>query len=134
MINPESISHNPHSTLPLGYSRSKWVAEAICEQAYDRTPLRGNIAVLRIGQLCGDSENGIWNALEAWPLMLSSVKVLKALPDLHQSLDWLPVDTAAEAVIEIALNKTENLPGTTEEIILHDRIASSVQYASEPVR
>ena len=114
---PESISHNPHSASPLGYSRSKWVAEAICEQAYERTPLRGNIAVLRIGQLCGDSEIGIWNASEAWPLMLSSVKVLKALPDLSQNLDWLPVDTAAEAVIEIALNDTEKLPGTTEENI-----------------
>ena len=114
---PESISHDPHSASPLGYSRSKWVAEAICEKAYLRTPLQGNIAVLRIGQLCGDTENGIWNASEAWPLMLSSVKVLQALPDLHQKLDWLPADTAAQAVIEIALNKTDQLPGTTEENI-----------------
>ena len=114
---PEAISHDPHSASPLGYSRSKWVAEAICEQAYHRTPLRGNIAVLRIGQLCGDTENGIWNASEAWPLMLSSVKALKALPDLHESLNWLPVDTAARAVIEIALNKTDRLPGTSEENI-----------------
>ena len=114
---PESISHDPHSASPLGYSRSKWVAEAICEKAYLRTPLRGNIAVLRIGQLCGDTENGIWNASEAWPLMLSSVKVLKALPDLNQNLDWLPADTAAQAVIEIALNKTDELTGTTEENI-----------------
>ena len=103
---PESISHDPHSASPLGYSRSKWVAEAICEQAYYRTPLQGNITVLWIGQLCGDTENGIWNASEAWPLMLPSVKVLKALPDLRQNLDWLPVDTAAEAVIEIALKTT----------------------------
>ena len=34
-----SISYNPHSASPLGYSRSKWVAEAICEKAYVRTPL-----------------------------------------------------------------------------------------------
>ena len=114
---PETISHDPHSASPLGYSRSKWVAEAICEQAYLRTLLRGNIALLRIGQLCGDTENGIWNASEAWPLMLSSVKVLKALPDLHENLDWLPVDTAAQAVIEVALNKTDKLPGATEENI-----------------
>ena len=114
---PESISHDPRSASPLGYSRSKWVAEAICEQGYLRTSLRGNIAVLRIGQLCGDTENGIWNASEAWPLMLSSVKVLEALPDLHQNLDWLPVDTAAEAVIEVALNNTEKLLGSTQENI-----------------
>ena len=113
----EAISHDPHSASPLGYSRSKWVAESICEQAHLRTTLRGNIAVLRIGQLCGDTEHGIWNASEAWPLMLSSVKVLKALPDLHENLNWLPVDTAARAVIEIALNKTDILPGASEESI-----------------
>ena len=112
---PETISHDPQSASPLGYSRSKWVAEAICEQSHIRTSLRGNIAVLRIGQLCGDTENGIWNASEAWPLMLSAVKVLKALPDLHQNLDWLPADTAAQAVIDIALNKTDKLPGAAEE-------------------
>ena len=113
---PECISHDPHSASPLGYSRSKWVAEAICEEAHLRTPLRGNIAVLRIGQLCGDTQHGIWNTSEAWPLMLSSVKVLKALPDLHEYLNWLPVDTAARAVIEIALNKTDKLPSNSEDI------------------
>lgn len=50
-------------------------------------------------------------------MMLSSVKVLKALPDLHENLNWLPVDTAARAVIEIALNKTDILPGASEESI-----------------
>ena len=33
-----SISHDPHSASPLGYSRSKWVAEAISGKAHLRTP------------------------------------------------------------------------------------------------
>ena len=50
--------------------------------------------------------------------MLSSVKVLGALPDLHQNLDWLPVDTAAQALVEIALKKADKLPpGTTKDDI-----------------
>ena len=99
----ERVSHDPLSASPLGYSRSKWIAESICEQAHLSTRLRGRISVLRIGQLCGDTENGIWNMTEAWPLMLSSVKVTGSLPDLQENLDWLPVDVAAEAVVKNAL-------------------------------
>lgn len=110
---PESISHDPISASSLGYSRSKWVAEAICECAHDNTRLRGRISVLRIGQLCGDSDSGIWNVTEAWPLMLSSVKVTKSLPDLKEKLDWLPVDIAAKAVLEAAMPKESNMKTTS---------------------
>ena len=59
--------------------------------------------MLRVGQLCGDRERGVWNASEAWPLMLSSVKVNGCLPDLvDEALGWLPVDVAAAAVVEAA--------------------------------
>ncbi|KAL6713167.1 hypothetical protein ACLMJK_009288 [Lecanora helva] len=100
---PENISNDPLSASPLGYSRSKWVAETICDKAHTSTRMRNRISVLRIGQLCGDTQNGIWNMSEAWPLMLSSVKVTESLPDLNENLDWLPVDTAAAAVVEFAL-------------------------------
>ena len=100
----ERISHDPLSASPLGYSRSKWVAESICEQAHLHTRLKDRISVLRIGQLCGDTESGIWNVTEAWPLMLSSVQVTGSLPQLPgERLNWLPVDIAAEAVLQISL-------------------------------
>lgn len=99
----EIISRDPLAASPLGYSRSKWVAEAICNAANQRSELRGKIAVLRIGQLCGDTQYGIWNSSEAWPLMLNSVKATGCLPQLEENLNWLPVDIAAEAVLEVAL-------------------------------
>ncbi len=103
---PECISHDPLSASQLGYSRSKWVAESICEQAHLHTRLKDCIAVLRIGQLCGDTESGIWNVTEAWPLMLSSVKVTGSLPQLKgERLSWLPVDVAAEAIMGVSLSK-----------------------------
>lgn len=106
---PERIYHNPLSASPLGYSRSKWVAESICEQAHLHTRLKDHIAVLRIGQLCGDTESGIWNVTEAWPLMLSSMQVTGSLPQLQgERLSWLPVDIAAEAVLQVSLSNTFN--------------------------
>ncbi|KAL8779128.1 MAG: hypothetical protein Q9213_007089 [Squamulea squamosa] len=109
----ERVSSNPDDASPLGYSRSKWVAENICDAFHTRIARTdhqagsGNyiprIAILRIGQLTSDTSAGIWNMSEAWPLMLSTAPVLHALPDLkRQALDWLPVDSAAQAVLDVA--------------------------------
>lgn len=117
---PERSSHDPSSASPLGYSRSKWVAESICEQAHLHTRLQDRIAVLRIGQLCGDTESGIWNITEAWPLMLSSVRVTGSLPHLKgERLAWLPVDIAAEAVLQVSLSKTLNVTDGSDIPVYH---------------
>jgi thioester reductase-like protein len=99
---PERIQSDPSSASPLGYSRSKWVAEHICLSAHNSTNLYGRIAVVRVGQLAGDSVSGVWNTKEAWPMMLSTARLIKCLPDLGaEPLDWLPVDIAARAFVQI---------------------------------
>lgn len=98
---PERILPDPTSASPLGYSRSKWVAERVCEEAHIQTSLHGRLAVVRVGQLAGDSRSGTWNVKEAWPMMLSTARLIKCLPDLgDEPLDWLPVDIAAQAFLE----------------------------------
>lgn len=98
---PERILPSPSSASPLGYSRSKWVAEQICAAAHERTRLRGRIAIVRVGQLAGDSVSGVWNTKEAWPMMLSTAGVIGCLPNLQgEVLDWLPVDIAARVFVE----------------------------------
>lgn len=118
----ETLSSDPDDASPLGYSRSKWVAENMLASARvsgsfaspissstsglrspgiaeERTP----IIIIRVGQLCGNSRTGAWNASEAYPIMLSSARVSGCLPDLPgEALSWLPVDTAARSVLEIA--------------------------------
>ncbi|TID19155.1 putative NRPS-like enzyme [Venturia nashicola] len=100
----EAISFNPKDADSLGYSQSKWVAESICSTASKLEGMKERISILRIGQLTGDTVNGIWNMSEAWPLMLSTVDELGCLPDLKEErLGWLPVDVAAKVVCELAL-------------------------------
>lgn len=118
----ETLSSDPDDASPLGYSRSKWVAENMLASARvsgsfasqitsstsglrspgvaeEKTP----IIIIRVGQLCGNSRTGVWNATEAYPIMLSSARVSGCLPDLPgEALSWLPVDTAARSVLEIA--------------------------------
>ncbi|KAL8805671.1 MAG: hypothetical protein Q9182_001815 [Xanthomendoza sp. 2 TL-2023] len=115
----ERISTDPTHASPLGYSRSKWVAENICANYYchntlpasefnprsasQKQPAHPNIAILRIGQLTSDTRSGIWNTAEAIPLMLSTAPTLHALPNLQNlPLDWLPVDIAAHAILDVA--------------------------------
>jgi thioester reductase-like protein len=101
---PETISHDPEDADLLGYSKSKWVAESICNRFASQARQKEiKMNVIRVGQLTGDTTNGVWNMNEAWPLLLSTVKDIKCLPHLEQRLDWLPLDIAAKAVIEIGL-------------------------------
>lgn len=106
---PERIASNPSDAAPLGYSRSKWVAEQICSAANQHCEDKAGgqhpqVSVVRVGQLCGNAA-GAWNASEAYPLMLSTAKITGCLPDLQgESLNWLPVDQAAHAILEISFN------------------------------
>ncbi|KAL2062517.1 hypothetical protein VTL71DRAFT_6783 [Oculimacula yallundae] len=102
----------PPPAESLGYSKSKWVAETICSKAAETSRLLGKVKILRVGQLTGDTRNGIWNRSEAWPLMLSAARELQCLPKLDESLSWLPVDIAARAVIDISLPQQ---PSDTEQ-------------------
>ncbi|KAF1920051.1 hypothetical protein BDU57DRAFT_485934 [Ampelomyces quisqualis] len=107
---PEHVQPDPSSASPLGYSRSKWVAEHICLEAHRQTNLHGRIAVVRVGQLTGDSTSGVWNTKEAWPMMLSTARLIKCLPDLgDEPVDWLPVDVAAKAFVQITQQDCEGV-------------------------
>ncbi|KAG5771212.1 hypothetical protein H9Q72_002205 [Fusarium xylarioides] len=103
---PEKVSHDPKEASPLGYSRSKWVAEQICDAAnkkHESSPA----SIVRVGQLCSN-ETGVWNTTEAYPLLLSTSKITGCLPDLpNEVLNWLPVEQAAQAVIEIAFTNSQ---------------------------
>lgn len=62
------------------------------------------LTIIRVGQLCGSQQRGVWNATEAWPLVLSAgARVTGSLPGLkNEPLSWLPVDVAARGVLELA--------------------------------
>ncbi|KAI1208037.1 acetyl-CoA synthetase-like protein [Annulohypoxylon truncatum] len=113
----EKASLDPSHASALGYSRSKWVAERVCARAHERLfrdsstrpSMSTDISVIRVGQLCGN-QAGVWNATEAYPLMLSTASLVQCLPELsHETLNWLPVDQAAKIILEIALPENEPL-------------------------
>ncbi|ENH72347.1 Linear gramicidin synthase subunit D [Fusarium oxysporum f. sp. cubense race 1] len=96
---PERLLRSLAEANRTGYSRSKCVAEQICAKAAAEAGLP--VAIVRIGQIVGDTINGIWNTSEAVPLMIRSAQTIGALPTLQERVRWLPVDDVAQIVIEI---------------------------------
>ncbi|KAE8556190.1 hypothetical protein EYB25_000890 [Talaromyces marneffei] len=94
---PEALPKSLNYAQEMGYAQSKLVAEHICLKAAEQTGLRAR--VLRIGQVIGDTEHGVWNTTEAIPLMIQSATTIGALPRLNETHRWLPVDVVAESII-----------------------------------
>ena len=105
---PETAIHDLQAALPYGYARSKLVSEHIVRNAArDAGALT---RILRIGQIVGDKKMGIWNDTEAVPLIIRSALTLKALPALDGAQSWLPVDTLAAIILELAGISTDATP------------------------
>lgn len=99
---PESLSY----AQGMGYAQSKLVTEHLCDRASRQTGLKAR--VLRVGQIVGDTQHGVWNATEAIPLMLQTAKTIGALPELDENPYWLPVDVVAKACSEIACSGADS--------------------------
>ncbi|XP_006456444.1 hypothetical protein AGABI2DRAFT_211390 [Agaricus bisporus var. bisporus H97] len=98
----------PESSVPasmaagFGYGEGKWVTENICQKISEATGL--SLSIIRIGQMSGDA-GGHWNVKEWVPALVKIGKAIGSLPSRDESVTWLPVDTAAAAILDI-LKKT----------------------------
>jgi thioester reductase-like protein len=99
---PEALPLHLSYAQNMGYAQSKLLTEHLSQIATEQTGISTH--VLRIGQVIGDTEHGIWNATEAIPMMLRSSTTIGALPCLDECPRWLPVDTVAKTVIDITLS------------------------------
>ena len=79
---PATIAEKPVPELshahPMGYARSKLVAERIVQAAAEKTGMISKI--LRVGQIVGDTIHGRWNPDEGIPLMIRSATTGTATP------------------------------------------------------
>lgn len=99
---PEDLPIELSYAQGMEYARSKLVTEHICIRAGKETCITAR--VLRAGQVIGDTVHGIWNDTEAIPLMLQAATTIGAIPTLDENPLWLPVDTVAQGVTDIALS------------------------------
>ncbi|KAJ5727944.1 hypothetical protein N7493_005764 [Penicillium malachiteum] len=107
---PETFEDGPCLPLKQGYGEFKHVANSILSRAARKSGLRAT--VFRLGQLGGSLDGaGVWKKTEWFPTLIATSKsLLKILSSLggDDTINWVPMDVAAESVIEIALSRLEN--------------------------
>ncbi|KAL7325927.1 hypothetical protein PS15p_208343 [Mucor circinelloides] len=116
-IAEEPLPLDSYVAMPLGYSQSKFVVETLLN--YLTAEKNFPCYIERLGQVCGDSINGVWNVSEQYPLMfIGGGSIMKKMPRLNTEIDWIPSNFAAAAIADI-MSKTSHLPANTSESIYH---------------
>ncbi|KAJ8119607.1 hypothetical protein ONZ43_g3481 [Nemania bipapillata] len=90
---------------PLGYGQSKHIAERALAMASVACNIP--VTILRLGQVAGPTDpnrvGSKWSTDEWIPSLAAISKVLKLIPDDIPPIDWVPVDLASRAIVELAL-------------------------------
>jgi thioester reductase-like protein len=106
-----------HVTMPMGYAQSKFVVEILFN--FLTTQKNFPCYIERLGQVCGDSVNGVWNVSEQYPLMfIGGGSIMHKMPELDTVIDWITVDYAAASIVDIML-RTANLNANQGQSIYH---------------
>ncbi|KAL9108297.1 MAG: hypothetical protein Q9227_006895 [Pyrenula ochraceoflavens] len=129
---PKSARMIPSTAYPfsscnpsLGYASAKHICEKIIENfsssILHQSPCTTSgveASYIRIGQLSGSTQTGVWNTSEHIPALLRSAQLedVRALPKVAGTLSWLPVDVAATAVADLLLCEKEEGRGVTYQL------------------
>ena len=114
---PETIMNDWYAAESMGYAESKSIAERLLAAASEKSGLR--TAICRLGQIAGPTtKSGSWNQREWIPSLIESSMYLGKLPASLGSrdlIDWIPVDIAAQIVVDLIWESENKLqPPTTQ--------------------
>ncbi|KAL2696913.1 hypothetical protein AAEP93_002208 [Penicillium crustosum] len=141
---PEVPMEDIAVVLPQGYGESKYIAERICLEASRRSNVP--TSVYRVGQIAGPTTTrGQWNPQEWLPTIIATSKAIGKIPNRLGStvVDWVPVDTLSNIIVEIVNTRHRSLPEarwavfhlTNPEQAPWSSLIPAIQsqYAAEPV-
>lgn len=87
--------------LGTGYGQSKWSSEYLCRLA-GRKGLKGSI--VRPGYILGHSRSGVTNTDDFLIRMIKGCVELSELPDIHNTVNMVPVDHVCRVIGAATLN------------------------------
>lgn len=107
LVAEDAVPGDP-SSLGIGYSQSKWVAEHLALRAREAgLP----VTLHRVGRIGGHSHTGACRHDDFFWLQMKSVAVLSRYPDdllAAPPVDLLPVDYVARAIVRLSSGKPDN--------------------------
>ncbi|KAK4466818.1 hypothetical protein QBC42DRAFT_292971 [Cladorrhinum samala] len=104
---PERFDADAKLPAELGYAQSKHAAGCVVADAVGKGRLR-RASIVRLGQVAGSADGrGPWNMHEWVPSLIGTSLALGKIPaelrGRQANVDWVPVDWAAEAVLDLCL-------------------------------
>ncbi|KAG1143227.1 hypothetical protein G6F37_012501 [Rhizopus arrhizus] len=115
-IEEKPLPFDSHAAMPMGYAQSKFVCEILL--SYLVKEKKFPCYVERVGQVSGDSESGVWNTSEQYPLLFVAGSLMRKMPKLSTVIDWIPVDYASSAIVGIML-RTAHFSASIESSVYH---------------
>lgn len=106
--------------LGTGYGQSKWVAEKLIRYAGDNLGLRG--CIVRPGYVFGDSKTGVMNTDDFLARMMKGCIQLGSIPNIHNTVNMVPVDHVARVVVASAFHPPEPEHVSVAHVTSHPRI------------
>ncbi|KAF8601146.1 acetyl-CoA synthetase-like protein [Ceratobasidium sp. AG-I] len=91
----------------IGYGQSKLLTEKLLESARSAGL---ETCIVRLGQLTGDERSGAWSPTDWVPSMIASSVSVGCLPATTGSVSWLPLDVAAQSIIDACIARSALLP------------------------
>lgn len=85
----EAPMTDPSSPASFGYPQAKWVCENVLIDGMNNFGDKVQHTIVRLGQLTGATQSGVWNANEHFPAMLKASQIVGSLPDLT-GVSFLP--------------------------------------------
>ncbi|KAG8157504.1 hypothetical protein KVR01_012546 [Diaporthe batatas] len=99
------------AVLPTGYCEGKWICERMLDETLHKHSGLFRPMVVRPGQIAGSTTSGFWNPVEHFAFLVKSAQSVGAFPALAGTQQWVPVDKAAAAMVELLhLGNEANAP------------------------
>ena len=142
-VEEKPLPRNPQIPLTQGYGQSKYVAEHLCwasRQLWSKSTnsiflfeilffLDVPINIYRIGQVCGDTKNGIWNTSEMAAMMIyAGAGQLHQMPNIGGDINWIPVNICSAALVDLALKSSFDISTSPDEHVYHLLNPNSMSY------
>lgn len=87
------------------------------------------INIYRVGQVSGDTENGVWNKSELAAMMIyAGAGQLHQMPNIGKDINWIPVNICSGALVDLALKSSFDLCRSSDDHVYHLLNPHSLSY------
>ena len=87
------------------------------------------INIYRVGQVSGDTENGVWNKSELAAMMIyAGAGQIHQMPNSGEDVNWIPVNICSGVLVDLALKSSFDFCRSSDDHVYHLLNPHSLSY------